>query len=292
LCAVLAGVLMDVLGKAAALTAPPLQIAWLRWVYGLVTLVPVMIAFRVAPGSPWRRVHFARVLLNLVGTICHYYALAHLPLSLVVAIFFIEPLLAMGLAALFLKENLSRLAWLGGLLALTGIATMTLAGDSDSLFASPIDPLAIGVALIGAFAWASLLVATRGLAKSGGARNERENRPGVDIPVLALMFWLTLFTVMILAPMAWRDWQPLAPEAHLAMLGVAVCGTTYGVLFLTVVKRAPLRVVASCSFLSLPLAFLGGFVFFDEAIGALALTGGLLVLLGVRLALDLPARRG
>jgi drug/metabolite transporter (DMT)-like permease len=268
LVAVLAGVAMDVLAKMAAIDAPPAQVSLLRWSYGLVTLLPLMIVMKVRPGSPWRRIHLARLGLNLIGSFCLYFSLAHLPLSLVVAVFFLEPLAAMALAALFFKERMSRISLIGIVIAVLGILAMTGMADWHP------DPL-LAVAVLGALAWGSMLVLTRSVG-----RHE---------PVLSLMFWLSIMTSLGMAPLAIAHWQPLSLGGHLAMFGVAFCGTLYGVLAITVLRRAPVRIKASCSFLSLPLAFVAGFVFFGETPPLRAVLGGLLVLAGVALALD-PGR--
>jgi drug/metabolite transporter (DMT)-like permease len=264
LVAVIAGVAMDVLAKAASIDAPPAQMTLLRWIYGMVTLLPLMVIMKVRPGSPWRPIHLARAGLNLVGSFCLYFSLAHLPLSLVVAIFFLEPLAAMALAALFLKERISLVCLLGIAVAVGGILIMT--GMADWRF----DPL-LGIAALGALSWGSMLVLTRSV--------------GRQEPVLSLMFWLTILTSLGTAPMALSHWQPLSFGGHLAMFGVAFCGTLYGVIGITVLRRAPVRIKASCSFLALPLAFLAGFLFFGEEPPVRAILGGLLVLAGVALAL-------
>ena len=265
LVAVIAGVAMDVLAKVAAIDAPTAQLTLLRWLYGLLTLLPLMLVMKVRPGSPWRLIHLARVGLNLIGSFCLYYSLGHLPLSLVVAVFFLEPLVAMALAALFLRERMSRACLLGLVIAVAGILVMT--GTADWRF----DPL-LGVPVLGALAWGTMLVLTRSVG-----RHE---------PVLSLMFWLSIMTSLGMAPLALPHWQPLTFQGHLAMFGVAFCGTFYGVLAITVLRRAPVRIKASCSFLALPLAFLAGFLFFGEQPPLRAILGGVLVLAGVGLALD------
>ncbi|WP_374652238.1 DMT family transporter [Dongia sp.] len=270
--AVTAGVGMDVLAKVAAFDASPAQVTLLRWIYGLATLIPVLAIMRVRPGPVWRPIHLARAALNLVASFSLYYALAHLPLSLVVAIFFLEPLVALTLAALFLGERVSRVCLAGIGIAALGILAMTLF-DGTGLSDWRLDP-ALLVAFLGALAWGTMLVMTRSV--------------GRQEPVLALMFWLSVLTSLGMAPMALLDWRPLGAEAHLHMFGVALLGTLYGVLGITVLRLAPVRVKAASSFLSLPLAFLAGFLFFGEIPNAEVVLGGLLVVLGVYLALRRP----
>ncbi|WP_374380578.1 DMT family transporter [Dongia sp.] len=270
--AVIAGVGMDVLAKTAAFDASPAQVTLLRWIYGIATLGPILIIMRVRPGSPLRPIYLLRALLNLVASFSLYYALAHLPLSLTVAIFFLEPLVALTLAAILLKEHVSLHVIAGIGIAILGIAVM-VACDGAGIADWRLDP-AILVALLGAVAWGTMLVTTRSI--------------GRQEPVLSLMFWLSVTTSIGMAPIAALDWRPLDIEAHLYMLGVAVLGTCYGVLGITVLRHAPVRVKAASSFLSLPLAFVAGFAFFGEVPASGVVLGGFLVLLGVYGALRRP----
>jgi drug/metabolite transporter (DMT)-like permease len=269
LLAVVAGVAMDVLAKTAAITAAPSQIALLRWGYCLLLLGPLLLLMRISPGSPLRRVHLWRALLNLAATFCLYVGLAYLPLSVVAAVFYVEPLAAMILASCFLREHLGWWRWLGVAVALMGILTMTGTGDLR------LDPMIL-VPMAGAIAWGSMQVITR---SAGRADN-----------VLALMFWLAIATTIGMAPVAALQWQPLTPRDHLLMLGVAGLGTLYSLLALQTLKLAPVRVLATISFLSLPVAFLAGFLFFGERLTLPAVVGGAAVLGGVALALR-PGRK-
>jgi drug/metabolite transporter (DMT)-like permease len=269
LLAVVAGVAMDVLAKTAAITAAPSQIALLRWSYCLLMLMPLLVMTRVKPGSPFRRIHLWRALLNIAATFCLYVGLATLPLSVVAAVFYLEPLAAMILASYFLREHLGRWRWLGVAVALVGILMMTGTGELR------LDPMIL-VPMAGAVAWGSMQVITR---SAGRADN-----------VLALMFWLAIATTIGMAPVAALQWQPLAPRDHLLMLGVAGLGTLYSLLALQTLKLAPVRVLAMISFLSLPVAFLAGYLFFGEHLTWLAGFGGVAVLGGVALALR-PGRR-
>jgi drug/metabolite transporter (DMT)-like permease len=268
LVAVIAGVAMDVLAKTAAISAAPSQIALLRWSYCLPLLLPLLLVMRVTPGTPLRRIHLWRALLNLAATFCLYVGLAFLPLSVVAAVFYLEPLAAMILASCFLREHLGWWRWLGVAIALAGILAMT---GVDEL---RLDPMIL-VPMAGAVAWGSMQVITRSAGRSDN--------------VLALMFWLAIATSIGMAPVAAFQWQPLTLEDHLLMLGVAGLGTLYSLLALQTLKLAPVRVLAAISFLSLPVAFLAGFLFFGEQLTWQALGGGAAVLSGVALALR-PAR--
>lgn len=262
--AVVAGVAMDVLAKAAALHAPPAQITMVRWIYGAIALAPILIVLRVRPGPIWRPIYLFRAALNLFASFSLYYALAHLPLSVVVAVFFLEPLGGVALAALFLKEPISGRRLGGIVLAVAGILLMTGLNG----WALNLDLL---IAILGALCWGGMLVLTRSV--------------GRDEHVLSLMFWMAVTTSIGMAPIALPHWQPMDISGHLALIGVAVCGTFYGTLSITALRRAPVRIKAACTFLSLPLAFAAGFLFFGEVPDRFAIVGGLAVLAGVAIVL-------
>src|SRR5262249_19885210 len=148
---------------------------------------------------------------------------------------YVEPLAAMVLASYFLREHLGWWRWLGVAITLAGILAMT--GTS----ALSLDPMIL-VPMAGAVAGGSM----QGITRSAGRSDN----------VLALMFWLAIATTLGMAPIAALQWQPLLLKDHLLMLGVAGLGTLYSLLALQTLKLAPVRVLATISFLSLPVAFL------------------------------------
>jgi drug/metabolite transporter (DMT)-like permease len=260
--AVLVGSGMDVFGKTAMAGATAWQGAALRWIFGLALLAPILLVLRRRPGMVDRRVHLLRMLLNLVGTWCYFEALARLPLSLVVTVFYAEPLLALPLVCLILKE---RLDW-------PRLAALALGFGGVLLAAQPqgsADLWAVALALLGAGAWATLLVLTK--------------RFGQRESVLDLMFWLALSTTLLATPLALLDWQPLPAPAWWGFLGVAVCGLLNGLCWLTALKRLDALVMTTLSYLALPTGFAAAMLIFDERPPLATWLGAGLVLLAVAL---------
>jgi drug/metabolite transporter (DMT)-like permease len=257
---VLAGSGMDIFGKVAMPGAGAWQGAALRWAYGLVLLLPVLLWLRRRPTMADRRVHLLRMALNLLGTWCYFEALARLPLSLVVTVFYAEPLLALPLVRLILRERLDwpRLTALalgfGGVLLAAGPQ-----GSSDLAGAA--------LALLGAFAWATLFV----LTKRFGARES----------VIDLMFWLALSTTLVALPVALADWRPLPASTWWAFLGVALCGLLNGLCWLTALKRLDALVMTTLGYLALPIGFAAALLLFGEAPPAATWIGAGLVLVAV-----------
>ncbi len=258
--AVLIGSGMDIFGKTAMAGATAWQGAALRWIYGLALLAPILLALRRRPGMVDRRVHVFRMLLNLIGTWCYFEALARLPLSLVVTVFYAEPLLALPLVRLILKE---RLDW-------PRLAALALGFGGVLLAAQPqgsTDLWAVLLALLGAGAWATLFVLTK--------------RFGQQESVLDLMFWLALSTTLLATPLALLDWRPLPAETWWGFLGVAVCGLLNGLCWLTALKRLDALVMTTLSYLALPCGFAAAMLVFGERPALATWLGAGLVLLAV-----------
>jgi drug/metabolite transporter (DMT)-like permease len=260
--AVLTGSGMDIFGKAAMDGAG--TGAWqgvaVRWVFGLVMIVPVMIAFRRRPSMANPRVHLLRMTLSVAASWCYFEALSRLPLSLVVTVFYAEPLIALPLVRVVLKERLDwpRLAALavgfgGVLLAAQPSGTTDLAG--------------VGIALMGAFLWATLFIATK--------------RYGQHESVLDLMFWMALASAAIATPIALSDWQPLPASAWWGVFGIAVCGVLSSLCWLTALKSLDALVMTTLGYLGLPIGFAAALLLFNETPPFATWAGAVLVLLAV-----------
>jgi len=259
---VLFGSGMDVFGKGAMTTATGWQGAALRWAYGLALLIPLLLWLRRWPAMGNRRLHLLRMALNLVGTWCYFEALSRLPLSLVVTVFYAEPILALPLLRLLLRERLDwpRLAALS-----LGFAGVLLAAQPEG----SADLAGVGIALLGATAWASIVVLTK--------------RFGRQESVLDLMFWLALSATVVALPAALVDWRPLPAESWWGFLGVALCGLLNGLCWLTALKTLDALVMTTLGYLALPTGFAAGLLLFGEQPPPATWIGAGLVLLAVGL---------
>jgi drug/metabolite transporter (DMT)-like permease len=260
LLAVLAGSGMDVFGKGAMVGTGSWQGVALRWGFGLALLLPLFLLRRRRPSMVDRRVHFLRMVLNLLGTWCYFEALARLPLSLVVTVFYAEPLLALPMVRLLLRE---RLTWPRLVALAIGFGGVLLAARPQSSG----DLAGVALALLGAFAWAALFVLTK--------------RYGRREPVLDLMFWLALSTSLVALPLALADWRPLASSNWWGFLAVAFCGLLNGLCWLSALKTLDALVLTALGYLGLPIGFAAALVLFDEAPPLATWAGAVLVLLAV-----------
>lgn len=246
---------MDVFAKMAAVDATTSQIVFFRWFFGLILLsIPFFFLSSASPKSPFKMIHGIRLCLNLIASFCLYHALGTLPLSIVLTVFFLEPVIAIFTASIILREQVSALRWLAGAAGLVGVVIIAkpdigpdfAAGSGLSAFLN-FDVL---IAVLGATSWAVMRVLTK--------------KFGAGVSVITLSFWLALFTTLASAPMALASWQPITPDIYLLLFAVAGFGAVYNYLWLKALMIMPVARLANLSYVALPFSFVVGFLLFGE----------------------------
>ena len=243
-------------GLDGALPAP--QAAFIRFVIGLVFLIPVLVpALRQGfPAVVWR-LFALRGFLHLMAVIMWFYAMSRITIAEVTAIGFLNPIMVTVGAALFMGEKLAsrRIAAIG--VALLGALIVLRPG------LRPLDPghmSQVGAAI--AFG-VSYLVAKR--------LSDR-------VPAAIVVAMLSLTVAIGLAPIAWAVWVP-PTWAQIGWLGlVALFATTGHYTMTRAFAAAPLTVTQPVTFLQLIWAsLLGVFVFHEPLDGWVILGGGLMI---------------
>lgn len=262
--AMFANTAMDTLAKFATDAGSTWQLVFLRWIFGLTLLLPVMIAR--GSRADWtfrRRIHLNRMVLNLIGSLCLFYSLRHLPLAVVVTIFFTEPLITVIFARIILREHVSIVRWLCTILAFVAVVFVSIpAGESGLRSLIDIHALA---AFAGAFAWGLMRVLTK--------------RDRAETTTLSLMFWMAATTTVFAVPGAAIDWHPLGWQSLIVLFGVAVLGNAYNYLWLQALNVVPASFIANFFYLLLPLSFAAGYLAFGEIPSFNSYVGSLVVLI-------------
>ena len=244
---------MDALAKLLAATVAPGQVAWARFFFQTVFLLPVVL--QVGRGGnlwPCLHLHLARGSLLAVATLLFFWALKYLPMADAIAIFFVEPLILTLLSALLLGEPI-------GWRRLTAVAV----GFGGALVIIRPSWQAFGWAAMlplgTAFSFALYLTLTRLLAKRESAA--------------AMQFWAGLFGALILSAAlgvgagtgigviepVWpspRDWG--------LMVGLGVLATVSHMLIVFAFRRAPAGVLAPFQYLEIISATLLGLLVFGD----------------------------
>jgi drug/metabolite transporter (DMT)-like permease len=243
----------------------PVQIAFSRFLFGLLTLLPFVVhrgrgVFRT--GIPVK--HGIRVAFGAAGVAASFAAVGMMPLADALAIAWTSPIFAMGFAILVLKEKLVPLRWLAAAVGLAGVVVMTRPG------AGVLQPGAL-IALLSAVLVGAEVVTIRMLAQTDRPLTilAINNLAGLIISGLAALPFLQMPTA---------DQIP-----YLVGVGsIMVCGQ---LLFLKAAAIGEANFIAPFYYSTLLYAALFGLLFFDEVPGLhLLIGGGMIVTSGLAIA--------
>lgn len=237
---------------------PAAQAAFLRYVLGLVFLLP-MLGSILAANLTRRQVKlFAlRGFAHTLAVILWFFAMARIPIADVTAMNYLSPVYVSIGAALFLGERLPPRRLIAVILALIG-AVIILRPGMRALDPGHYAMLATAVLFAVGYLLAKQL--------SG------EVKPAVVVGMLSI-------TVTIgLAPFAFAVWVPVSPE-NIGLLFLVACFATAGHYTMTLAfAAAPLTVTQPVTFLQLVWAvLLGAFAFGEQIDGWVILGGGVIM---------------
>lgn len=260
---------MTVLVKMQGAAYPAIQLVFVRALIGLVFILPMIWRHRrhlVHPRDPLRNI--MRISCNAVALTSNFAALALLPLALVNALGFTRPLVSMLLAAAMLGERVSRIRWLGAIIAFAGVLIMV----APDTFAWNLGLVAVLLSIIfGALA----IVQTRML--------HHEN-------TTVMMVFYTLGLTVITAIPAFFVWQPVKSADWLPLLGIGLLAQLGQFCFLRAYQTASASLLAPFGYLSIVFATASGYFFFDEVPDMRTLIG-IVVIIGTLQAVAMLDRR-
>jgi len=257
--------LMDAIIKALSARYPTLQIAFLRFGFGLIGAA-IYTAWN-RPGWPTRDATLyngMRALLIVVIATTFFFALARLPLADAIALSFISPVLTAVFGVMLLGE---RLDWRIAVALAGGFAGMLLIVGGGLGSAGMSGEVLIGVAAV--------LISAVGYAFNIVLLRHRATRD----PLSQIVLFQNLGPAVILAlPAVWVWTAPALPDyALFALLG------TLSVTAHTMLAHAFARIeaarLAPVGYVTLVWGILFGFLFFAEVPGLATLAGAALIVL-------------
>jgi S-adenosylmethionine uptake transporter len=258
--------LMDALIKLLSARYPALQIAFLRFGFGLIGAAAYA-AWR-PPGWPTREAvlyNGVRAVIIVVTATTFFFALGRLPLADAIALSFIAPVLTALLGASLLGE---RLDWRIGVALAAGLAGMLLIVGGKLGGAGLDRDAAVGAVAV--------VVSAIGYALNVVVLRHRATRD----PISQIVLFQNLGPALLLAvPVLWV-WTPLTlgDAALFALLG------TIGVTAHTMLAHAFARIeaarLAPVGYVTLVWGVLFGLLFFAEVPGLATVAGATLIVLG------------
>jgi drug/metabolite transporter (DMT)-like permease len=258
--------LMDALIKALSARYPVLQIAFLRFGFGLIGAA--LYAAWSRPGLPTREAllyNGVRALIIVVTAVTFFFALARLPLADAIALSFISPVLTALFGVALLGERFDRriaAALAGGFAGMLLIVGGKVGGAGLS-----------GEVLIGA---AAVVLSAIGYALNIVVLRHRATRD----PLSQIVLFQNLGPALLLAlPVLWV-WTPLNLADTLVFALLGTLGVTAHTMLAHAFARIEAARLAPVGYVTLVWGVLFGFVFFAELPGLATLAGAALIVLG------------
>lgn len=257
--------LMDALLKKLVTGADTLGVLLWRSAVGTALLVIPYLMTRVAwPTVPALRLHVVRGVLGAGTAFAFFWGLGRMPLAEAIALSFIAPLIALFMAAWWLKEELSRAAVAGSLAALAGVGVMVASRLGAEGAAREL--AGVGAVLVAALLYAAALVVGRRQALVAGAWE------GV--------LMTTMVTLMLYgAAAAWRG-TPVPMPAIGVLTAAAALGVAAQTLMLWAYARADTQTLAPLEYTAFVWAAGLGMVMFGEGLAVSTLIGTALIVGG------------
>ncbi len=254
---------MDAVMKHLALEIGAYNAMLWRTMLSLVVLLPIWFA----RGGKWptRRVwalHLVRNVTFAFSLILFFWALKRVPMAEGIALTFISPLVALGLAALFLKERVGRSAIGASLLAFGGVLVILLTQPEGSGAARG-DWTSHGAILLAAVLYAVGLVVGRPLSQRAS-------------PLEVATFFNIIAGAMFAAA---APFAGAIPEArHLPALVLATLCANLSIMAMAwAYARAEAQVLLPVEYTAFLWAMLFGWLIFGEVVTAGTLAGAALI---------------
>ncbi|HEY1125607.1 MAG TPA: DMT family transporter [Sphingobium sp.] len=256
---------MDMVMKSLSIAIGAYNAMLWRTVAGLLITGPLfLLTGGRMPGRTALWLHLWRGLTAATSILLFFWGLVHTPLAQGIALSFIAPLIALGLASMFLKEKIGRSAVGGALIAFAGMLVV-LAGRASQ--DSGPDALAGALAILAAaLFYAVNLVLARRQSQAAGP--------------MEVTFFFNLVALALYGVGA--PWFAVVPDTgHAPLIIAAACSSSISILLLAwAYARAQAQHLVSVEYTAFIWASLFGWLAFREPVLPSTLAGAVLIIAG------------
>ncbi|MGE3747183.1 MAG: DMT family transporter, partial [Sphingomonadaceae bacterium] len=205
------------------------------------------------------RAHLLRAIIGLTSMTLMFYALSLLPLAEAITIFFIAPLMATCLAALFLGDSVGIHRWMAIGVGFLGVIIVMQPGANSP----DISMFGIGMAVLAALLMAAVTITVRQL---GTTENEA-----------ATVFWFTLTGTTIMGCAYPIFYHPHEPLTWLLLGCVGFSGAIIQIAMTLSLRLAPVSLTASFDYAQLFWATLIGWLIWADLPSLSTVLGGIMI---------------
>ncbi len=266
-------VLLNTMTRYLTTQIPPLQSQFLRYLCGVIVLLPLVWRSGYAAWKP-RHVggQFVRGFVHTTGLAIWFTAIPHISLADTTAIGFTTPIFIMLGAWIFLREPMRWERWLAALLGFGGVLIvvgpgLTASGGYYSL-----------VMLSSAPMFAASFLISKALTRYESA--------GV------IVLWQSITVTLLSLPLAVLHWQPVSAVQWAGYLLCGLLGSGAHYLLMRSYAVAEISATQSVKFLDLVWAALLGWLVFADVPTSHSLIGGLIIAGATLWIARREARRG
>ncbi len=240
---------------------PSAQAAFLRYLLGLVFLIPMVPALRATRLTPrhWR-LFALRGVFHAAGVLLWFFAMTRIPIADVTALNYLAPIYVTIGAALFLGERMAFRRIAAVVIALVG-AMIILRPGFREVETGHLAMLLAAVVFAGSYLLTKILAG--------------------EVSATIIVAMLSIFVTIALAPFAIAQW--VTPSWHdVGVLFLVACFATAGHYTMTLAfAAAPVTVTQPVTFLQLVWAVLLGALVFAEPVDGFVVLGGAVILASV-----------
>lgn len=262
---------MTIFVKIAGHEVNTLQIVFFRGLFTLCVTYYFIYKNKIYIWGNNKKKLISRGLSGTFALFFVYESIQRITLSEATVIQYLYPIFTIILAAIFLGEESTKKNYLAIFIGLFGVYIVLDFPFLNSNISFNYNNVLI--ALIGSVLTALAYVLVRSCSND-------------DESPYVIMFYFPLFTVPLSLPFTIINWSNPSLNTWFYIFMVGLC-TQLGQTFLTFgYKLIPASKAATASYVQVPFAALGGFMFFNEEISINFLAGSLIIFVAVSLIID------
>ena len=254
--------------RLASATEPTWEVAFFRNLFGLVSLLPILLLPVLRSSKPretWAGIvhtkqlprYFSRCLIGVVSMFCGFWAIGHLPLSQAISLAYSSPIFVTIAAVFLLGEKVRMRRWMAVVAGFVGMMIIVRPGSQAF---SPGLLVAVAAAVLSAI----VAIQIKQLSKVDGPDT--------------IVLWTYLFWVPMSLLPALFVWHWPQGIAWLWLVLCGVFGTGGQWLWTRALKLGEVSALTPISFTQLPVVTFAGWWLFDESVDRWTIIGAVVIL--------------